>query len=120
VKSHVTETILPASGAAVSRCRTGMEGQGCRVTHFDISQPMIEKAKELAEREGVLDRITFVRGALENLEAFGDKTFDMVISFDAPVSYGSSGTVRNAAERHIFKTQRNFVSMPTATDWTYG
>ncbi len=54
MKSHVTETILPASGAAVSRCRTGMEGQGCRVTHFDISQPMIEKAKELAEREGLM------------------------------------------------------------------
>lgn len=31
-----------------------MEGQGCRVTHFDISQPMIEKAKELAEREGLM------------------------------------------------------------------
>ena len=48
---------------------------------------MIDKAKELAEREGVLDKITFVKGALEDLEDFDDKSFDMVISFDAPISY---------------------------------
>ena len=58
-----------------------------QVTHFDISQPMINKAKELAEKEAVLDRISFVNGALENLSDFKDKSFDMVISFDAPVSY---------------------------------
>ncbi len=60
---------------------------GCNVTHFDISQPMIDKAKELAERAGVLDKISFVKGALEDLKDFDDKSFDMVISFDAPVSY---------------------------------
>ncbi len=43
--------------------------------------------KELAEKEGVLDKIIFVNGALENLSDFKDKSFDMVISFDAPVSY---------------------------------
>lgn len=48
---------------------------------------MIDKAKELAAKEGVLDKITFVNGALEDLRDFNDKTFDMVISFDAPVSY---------------------------------
>ena len=31
---------------------------------------MISKAKELAEQEGVLERITFVEGALEDLSAF--------------------------------------------------
>ena len=35
--------------------------QGCRVTHFDISQPMIDKARELAAQECVSDRITFVK-----------------------------------------------------------
>ena len=48
---------------------------------------MIDKAKELAEKEGVLDKITFVSGALEDLKGFSDQSFDMVISFDAPVSY---------------------------------
>ena len=28
--------------------------KGLRVTHFDLSQPMIDKAKELAAKEGVL------------------------------------------------------------------
>lgn len=37
--------------------------------------------EQLAEKEGVLDRITFVKGALEDLSAFSDR------SFDAPVSY---------------------------------
>ena len=57
------------------------------MTHFDISQPMIEKAQHLAAKEGVLDRITFVKGALENLSAYHDRQFDLVISFDAPISY---------------------------------
>lgn len=57
------------------------------MTHFDISQPMIDKAKELAEAAGVSDRITFVRGALEELNNYADNFFDLVMSFDAPISY---------------------------------
>ena len=41
-----------------------LQKKGCAVTHFDISQPMIDKAKELAAKAGVLDKITFVKGAL--------------------------------------------------------
>lgn len=48
---------------------------------------MIDKAKELAEEAGVLDRITFVKGALEDLTAYPAKAFDLVMSFDAPISY---------------------------------
>ena len=74
-------------GAGSGRFSILLAKQGCRVTHFDISQPMIDKAKELAEKEGVSDRITFVKGALEDLSAYRDREFDMVMSFDAPVSY---------------------------------
>ena len=74
-------------GAGSGRFSILLAKQGCVVTHFDISQPMIDKAKELAEREGVSDRITFVKGALEDLGAFPDRAFDLVVSFDAPVSY---------------------------------
>ena len=49
-------------GAGCGRFSILLARHGCEVTHFDISQPMIEKAKELADREGVLDRITFIRG----------------------------------------------------------
>ena len=74
-------------GAGSGRFSILLAKRGCRVTHFDISQPMIDKARELAAREGVLDRITFVKGALEDLSAYRDREFDLVMSFDAPVSY---------------------------------
>ena len=74
-------------GAGSGRFSILLAKQGCRVTHFDISQPMIDKAQEVAAKEGVLDRITFVKGALEDLSAYQDRQFDLVISFDAPISY---------------------------------
>jgi len=74
-------------GAGSGRFSILLAKQGCRVTHFDISQPMIDKAREMAAREGVLDRITFVKGALEDLSAYQNREFDLVISFDAPISY---------------------------------
>ncbi len=74
-------------GAGSGRFSILLAKQGCEVTHFDISRPMIDKAHELAAQEGVLDRITFVKGALEDLSAYRDREFDLVISFDAPVSY---------------------------------
>lgn len=95
-KSHIEKELLSSldgiktvfdGGAGSGRFSILLAKHGCNVTHFDISQPMIDKAKELAEREGVLDRITFVKGALEDLRDLQDKSFDMVISFDAPISY---------------------------------
>ncbi|MBR3099077.1 MAG: class I SAM-dependent methyltransferase [Clostridia bacterium] len=80
------ETVFDG-GAGSGRFSILLAKRGCRVTHFDISQPMIDKARETAEREGVLDRMTFVKGALEDLSAYPDKAFDLVMSFDAPISY---------------------------------
>ncbi len=74
-------------GAGCGRFSILLAKHGCQVTHFDISQPMIDKAKELAREAGVLDRITFVKGALEDLTGFESRSFDLVISFDAPISY---------------------------------
>lgn len=74
-------------GAGCGRFSILLAKHGCWVTHFDISQPMLEKARELAREAGVLDRIRFVRGALEDLSAYPDRSFDLVLSFDAPVSY---------------------------------
>ncbi|MBR3504226.1 MAG: methyltransferase domain-containing protein [Clostridia bacterium] len=80
------ETVFDG-GAGCGRFSILLAKRGCRVTHFDISQPMIDKAKELAEAAGVAGQITFVKGALEDLSAYADCSFDLVISFDAPVSY---------------------------------
>lgn len=95
-KSHIEKELLSNldgihtvfdGGAGCGRFSILLAKRGCHVTHFDISVPMIDKAKELAEREGVLDRMTFVNGALEDLSGYEDKSFDMVMSFDSPISY---------------------------------
>ncbi len=95
-KSHIQKELLSDlegiktvfdGGAGCGRFSILLAKYGCDVTHFDISRSMIDKAKELAEKEGVLDKITFVKGALEDLKNFKDKSFDLVISFDAPISY---------------------------------
>ena len=80
------ETVFDG-GAGCGRFSILLAKQGLKVTHFDISVPMIEKAKEIAAKEGVLDRITFVQGALEDLSAYADNSFDLVMSFDSPISY---------------------------------
>ena len=95
-KAHIERELLQSldgiktafdGGAGCGRFSILLAKQGIHVTHFDISQPMIDKAKELAEREGVTDRITFVKGALEDLSMYADRSFDLVMSFDAPISY---------------------------------
>ncbi len=95
-KSHIEKELLSHldgiktvfdGGAGCGRFSILLAKHGLEVTHFDISQPMIDKARELAEKEGVLDKIIFVKGALEDLKDFKEKSFDMVISFDAPISY---------------------------------
>lgn len=95
-KSHIEKELLANldgietvfdGGAGCGRFSILLAKRGCKVTHFDISQPMIDKARELAEAAGAADKITFVKGALEDLSAFPDQSFDLVLSFDAPVSY---------------------------------
>ncbi len=95
-KNHIERTLLDNlegigtvfdAGAGCGRFSILLAKHGCRVTHFDLSQPMIDKAKELAKKAGVIDRITFVKGALEDLGEYTNKSFDMVVSFDAPISY---------------------------------
>ena len=95
-KSHIEKELLANldgietvfdGGAGCGRFSILLAKQGCKVTHFDISQAMIDKAKELAKEAGVSDRITFVKGALEDLSTYHAKAFDLVLSFDAPISY---------------------------------
>ena len=90
-KSHLEKELLSHldgirtvfdGGAGCGRFSILLAKHGCQVTHFDISQPMIDKAKELAEKEGVLDKIVFIKGALEDLSAFADGSFGMVVSWD--------------------------------------
>ncbi|MDE5892575.1 MAG: class I SAM-dependent methyltransferase [Acetatifactor sp.] len=95
-KSHIERELLANlegiqtvfdGGAGCGRFSILLAKKGCRVTHFDISQPMLDKAQELARAAGVEQNITFVKGALEDLSAYPDRAFDLVMSFDAPISY---------------------------------
>lgn len=95
-KAHIERELLQSldgiktafdGGAGCGRFSVLLARRGIQVTHFDISQPMIDKAKEIAEQEGVTDRIAFVKGALEDLSAYAVSSFDLVMSFDSPISY---------------------------------
>ena len=106
-------------GAGSGRFSILLAKRGLKVTHFDISQPMIDKARELAEKEDVLDKITFVKGALEDLSAYKDGEFDLVMSFDAPVSYTYpnqervlSELVRICGKRIIISVSSRLGSLP--------
>ena len=106
-------------GAGCGRFSILLARQGLQVTHFDISQAMINKARELAEKAGVLDRITFVKGALEDLSAYADRSFDLVMSFDAPISYtwpNQEQTIRElvriAKKRIMFSVSSRLGALP--------
>jgi len=95
-KSHIEKELLKNldgintafdGGAGTGRFSILLARRGVKVTHFDISRPMIDKAKELAGKQGVLGNMEFVEGSLEDLSMFSDKQFDLVMSFDAPISY---------------------------------
>jgi 2-polyprenyl-3-methyl-5-hydroxy-6-metoxy-1,4-benzoquinol methylase len=95
-KAHIEREILSHlsgintvfdGGAGYGRFSILLAKRGLRVTHFDISEPMIEKAKELAQKENVLKNMTFVKGSLDQIDFLKDKQFDMVLSIDAPISY---------------------------------
>ncbi len=106
-------------GAGSGRFSILLAKRGCRVTHFDISQPMIDIARELAAQEGVSERITFVKGALEDLSAYRDREFDLAMSFDAPVSYAFPNQnkvigelVRIAGKRIMISVSSRLGSLP--------
>lgn len=95
-KNHIERDILSSldgistvfdGGAGVGRFSRLLAKREMKVIHFDISDAMILKAQALAKEENVYGNIEFIRGALEDLSQFSTKSFDMVMSFDAPISY---------------------------------
>lgn len=95
-KAHIEKEILSRlngvrtafdGGAGSGRFFILLARKGVQVTHFDISGPMIDKARETARRIGVEEKIEFVQGSLEDLIRYRDGQFDLVLSTDAPVSF---------------------------------
>ncbi len=72
------EQVLDAGcGDGVVSCL--LAANGCRVTGVDISEPNIERARELARSMGVEDKVTFMVGDAEALP-FEAGSFETVIS----------------------------------------
>ena len=119
-KSHIEKELLASidgietafdGGAGCGRFSILLAKRGIHVTHFDISQPMIDKAKEIAEKEGVLDKLTFVKGALEDLAEYEDRSFDLVMSFDSPISYTYPDQERTIGELVRIAKKRIMISV---------
>jgi SAM-dependent methyltransferase len=98
-------------GAGYGRFSMLLAERGVHVTHFDISAPMIDKAKELADKRGVSDNMTFVLGSLEDLSAFRNNSYDLVISFDAPISYTYPNHERVLSELSRIAAKRLCISV---------
>ncbi len=126
LKSHIEKELLASldgvstvfdGGGGAGRFSILLAQRGCRVTHLDISRPMLDKAAELAEAAGVRGRIEFVQGALEDLSAYRDGEFDLVMSFDAPISYTYPNQERVIAELVRICRRRIMLSVSSRLGW---
>jgi ubiquinone/menaquinone biosynthesis C-methylase UbiE len=106
-------------GAGYGRFSILLARHGLKVTHFDISEGIIAKAKEIAEYEGVSGNMTFIHGALEDLSAFSDNQFDMAISFDAPISYTYPNHEAVIGDFARIASKRLVISVYSRLAWTY-
>jgi SAM-dependent methyltransferase len=85
LNSEQVANILDA-GAGFGRYSIPLAKFGYKVTHLDISGDMLELAKEFADKDDI-ENISFTQGSIIEMDDFDDKSFDLTISFDAPVSY---------------------------------
>jgi arsenite methyltransferase len=65
-------------GAGITPCFIART-YGCRVVGVDLLEGMVERSKERAKREGILDRIEFRVADAQRLP-FEDNLFDVVIT----------------------------------------
>lgn len=49
-----------------------------KVTGVDLSDQMLEKARDNAQKQGLSDRVQFISGDITNLSQFNDKQFDLI------------------------------------------
>lgn len=67
------------SGSGLVSIKFARMLHGVQVTGLDLSDPVLEMARNNAESSGLADRVSFEKGDAEGLP-FEDATFDMVIS----------------------------------------
>lgn len=89
-------SILDA-GAGTGRYSLPLGRSGYQVTHFDISNDMLELVKKVAEKE-CLSSMNFKLGNISDMNYYNDKSFDMSVSFDGPISYSYPNHIESVKE----------------------
>ena len=88
--------ILDAGGGS-GRFSLPLAAEGYDVVHLDLSPEMLAQARQAAKARG-LETITFVEGAVADLSRFDNDSFDLVLCFDAPISFSYPQHDRALAE----------------------
>lgn len=90
--------------------------RGYNVVHFDISDKMIEIAKNKAEKMN-LRNMAFEQGISTDLSRFDDNSFDLVINMDGPVSFCGIDAIKainetiRVAKKKVIMTVSNRANM---------
>ena len=82
---------LPArvldAGGGTGRWTLILAGMGYDVTLTDISQGMLDVARDKLAAAGLLERVTIQRQDIRDMDALADESFDLVLAEGDPVSY---------------------------------
>ncbi|MDU6808584.1 MAG: class I SAM-dependent methyltransferase [Clostridium sp.] len=76
-------------GAATGAFSIPLSKMGYDVTHFDLSQDMIDKAKDKSQGIG---NIKFIKGNAIDLSLFKEDEFDLVLCFDGAISFSGKNS----------------------------
>ena len=69
-------------GTGRGRFGAHFAARGCRVTGVDLNPDMLEIARENARRRGVADRFDVCHASADDLGAFGEQAFDVVLCME--------------------------------------
>ena len=90
--SHL-KNFIPESKSRVldAGCGTGVWGLrlargGHQVTFMDVSSSMLDRAEEKARQQGVIEKCSFVKDDLEELESFSAESIELLLAQGDPLS----------------------------------
>jgi ubiquinone/menaquinone biosynthesis C-methylase UbiE len=103
------------TGLAAFRAAESM-GSGGRVVGIDLSNGMLEVARQNGERKGLADRVEFRKMDAESLE-FPDATFDAVVSLFALRHFPHPGTALQEMYRILRPGGRLVLAVGSSAPW---
>lgn len=74
------------AGAGTGRFSLPLAAAGHWVTHLDVSPAMLQRAMACAAKQG-LHTIDFRQGDVKALDGLADRSYDVTLCLDAPISY---------------------------------